>query len=83
MAAMIIRAIEYKNASALKNVETTVVFADANKVSVYAKDAVQLAVGLGIIDGDVVKGQKVFAPKATATRAHAVKMVYNMLEAIK
>lgn len=83
MAAMIIRAIEYKDASALENVETTVKFADAAQVSDYAKDAVQKAVGLGIIDGDVVKGQKVFAPKANATRAHASKMVYNMLEAIK
>lgn len=83
MATMIIRAIEYKDASALKDVETTVKFADAANISGYAKDAVQLAVGLGIIDGDVVKGQKVFAPKANATRAHATKMVYNMLETIK
>ncbi|MCM3709052.1 NEAT domain-containing protein [Sporosarcina luteola] len=83
MAAMIIRAIEYKDASALKDVETTVTFADAAAISSYAKDAVQLAVGLGIIDGDVVKGKKVFAPKVNATRAHATKMVYNMLETIK
>lgn len=83
MATMIVRAIEYKNASALENVETTVTFADADQVSDYAKDAVQLAVGLGIIDGDVVKGEKVFAPKANATRAHAVKMVYNMLETVQ
>lgn len=83
MATMIVRAIEYKNAAALENVETTVTFADAAQVSDYAKDAVQLAVGLGIIDGDVVKGEKVFAPKANATRAHAVKMVYNMLETVQ
>ncbi|WP_252502136.1 NEAT domain-containing protein [Sporosarcina sp. Marseille-Q4943] len=83
MAAMIIRAIEYKDASLLKDVETTVEFADAAHISGYAKDAVQLAVGLGILDGDVVKGKKVFNPKATATRAHAAKMVYNVLEVIK
>ncbi|MFS0689306.1 NEAT domain-containing protein [Sporosarcina sp. 179-K 8C2 HS] len=83
MAAMIIRAIEYKDASLLKDVETTVEFTDAAHISGYAKDAVQYAVGLGIIDGDVVKGKKVFYPKATATRAHASKMVYNMLEVIK
>ncbi|MCM3636659.1 NEAT domain-containing protein [Sporosarcina luteola] len=83
MVAMIVRSIEYKDATLLKDVETTVVFADAANISIYAKDAVQLAVGLGIIDGDVVKGQRVFAPKANATRAHAAKMVYNMLETIK
>jgi heme-binding NEAT domain protein len=83
MATMIVRAIEYKNASALENVETTVEFVDAGQVSNYAKDAVQLAVGLGIIEGDVVKGEKVFAPKTNATRAHAVKMVYNMLETVQ
>ncbi|WP_432357123.1 NEAT domain-containing protein [Sporosarcina sp. UB5] len=80
MATMIIRAIEFKDASALENVDTTVKFADVSHMSGYAKEAVQLAVGLGIIDGDVVNGEKVFAPKANATRAHAVKMVYNMLE---
>ncbi|WP_060207577.1 NEAT domain-containing protein [Sporosarcina koreensis] len=83
MATMIIRAIEFKDASLLKNVETTVEFADAAQINDYAKEAVQMAVGLGIIDGDVVKGQKVFSPKAHATRAHAVKMVYNMLETNK
>ena len=83
MVTMIIRAIEYKNAALLKNVDTTVVFADAGHVSNYAKDAVQLAAGLGIVDGNVVKGEKVFEPKATATRAHAVKMVYNMIETLK
>jgi heme-binding NEAT domain protein len=83
MVAMIIRSIDYKDATLLKNVETTVEFADAGNVSKYAKDAVQLAVGLGIVDGNVVKGKKVFEPKANATRAHAVKMVYNMLETIK
>lgn len=83
MATMIVRAIEYKDASLLKDVETTVEFADAAQINDYAKEAVQLAVGLGIIDGDVVKGQKVFAPKAHATRAHAVKMVYNMLESVQ
>ncbi|MCG7346453.1 NEAT domain-containing protein [Sporosarcina sp. ACRSL] len=83
MAAMIIRAIEYKDTSLLEDVATDVEFEDAGQVSDYAKDAVQLAAGLGIIDGDVVKGQKVFAPKAKATRAHAVKMVYNMLETIQ
>ncbi|MFC5604294.1 NEAT domain-containing protein [Sporosarcina koreensis] len=83
MVAMIVRSIEYKNASLVKNVDTSVKFADAGSVSNYAKEAVQLAAGLGIVDGNVVNGQKVFEPKATATRAHAVKMLYYMLETIK
>lgn len=83
MVAMIVRSIEFKNASLVKNVDTSVKFADAGSVSNYAKEAVQLAAGLGIVDGNVVNGKKVFEPKATATRAHAVKMLYNMLETIK
>ncbi|WHT48043.1 S-layer homology domain-containing protein [Sporosarcina thermotolerans] len=83
MAAMIIRAIEYKNASVLKDVNTNVVFADAGRINDYAKTAVTLSAGLGIIDGSTVDGKKVFQPKDSATRAHASKMVYKMLEVIK
>lgn len=83
MAAMIIRAIEYKNASILKDVNTNVVFSDAGRINDYAKTAVTQATGLGIIDGSTVDGKKVFQPKDSATRAHASKMVYNMLEVIK
>ncbi|WP_339251557.1 NEAT domain-containing protein [Sporosarcina sp. FSL W8-0480] len=83
MAAMIIRAIEYKNASVLKGIKTDVVFSDAGRINAYAKTAVAQASGLGIIDGSTVDGKKVFQPKDSATRAHASKMVYNMLEVIK
>lgn len=83
MATMIIRAIEYKDATVLENVKSDIVFADAAQINDYAKSSVALAAGLGIIDGNEVKGKKMFDPKMGATRAHAVKMVYNMLEAIK
>lgn len=83
MVTMIIRAIEYKDATVLENGKTDVVFADAAQINDYAKTAVASAAGLGIIDGSDVKGEKLFQPKMNATRAHAVKMVYNMLEVIK
>lgn len=83
MATMIIRAIEYKDATVLENVKSDVVFADEAHINDYAQESVALAAGLGIIDGNEVKGKKLFEPKMGATRAHAVKMVYNMLEAIK
>lgn len=83
MVTMIIRAIEYKDASVLENVKTDAAFADASQINDYAKSAVSLAAGLDIINGNDVKGEKMFQPKMNATRAHAVKMVYNMLEVIK
>ena len=83
MATMIIRAIDYKDASVLEDVKSDIVFADEAHINDYAKSSVAMAAGLGIIDGNDVKGKKMFEPKKGATRAHAVKMVYNMLEAIK
>lgn len=83
MATMIIRAIEYKDATVLENVKSDIVFADEAHINDYAKESVALAAGLGIIDGNEVKGKKMFEPKMGATRAHAMKMVYNLLEAIK
>ena len=58
-------------------------FADAKDITAYAKTSVDLAAGLGIIGGKEVKGKEVFEPKANATRAHASKMVYYMLEKLK
>ncbi|MBO0603164.1 NEAT domain-containing protein [Sporosarcina sp. E16_3] len=83
MATMIIRAIEYKDASVLEGVKNDVSFADAKDITAYAKTSVDLAAGLGIIGGKKVKGKDVFEPKANATRAHASKMVYYMLEKIQ
>lgn len=83
MVTMIVRAIEYKNASALKGVKKDALFTDEGRISDYAKEAVDIAAELGLVSGNYVDGKKVFQPKMHATRAHGVKMVYNMLEAIK
>ncbi|MBO0588582.1 NEAT domain-containing protein [Sporosarcina sp. E16_8] len=83
MATMIIRAIEYKDASVLEGVKNDVTFADAKDITAYAKTSVDLAAGLGIVNGKKVKGKDVFEPKANATRAHASKMVYYMLEKLQ
>ena len=78
MATMIIRAIEYKDASVLEGVTNNIVFADAKNIDSYAKASVDLAAGLGIISGKEVNGKKVFDPKANATRAQAAKVVYYL-----
>ncbi|MET3655645.1 NEAT domain-containing protein [Sporosarcina psychrophila] len=83
MATMIIRAIEYKDASVLEGVKNDVAFADAKDITAYAKTSVDLAAGLGIIGGKEVKGKQLFEPKANATRAHASKMVYYLLETLQ
>ncbi|WP_186672552.1 NEAT domain-containing protein [Sporosarcina sp. BP05] len=83
MAAMIIRSIEYKDASVLTGVKNDVLFTDAKNISAYAKTSVDLAAGLGIISGKEINGKKVFEPKEKATRAHSAKMVYYLLEKLE
>ncbi|WP_342508648.1 NEAT domain-containing protein [Sporosarcina sp. FSL K6-2383] len=83
MVTMIIRAIEFKDASVLKDVTNAVVFTDTKNITAEAKKSIDLAAGLGIISGKEVKGQKVFEPQADATRAHASKMVYQLVEKLK
>lgn len=83
MVTMIVRAIEKVNADLLKDVQGSLDFADSAAIQDYAKNNVELAVGLGIIDGKVVNGKTVFAPKDIATRAQASKMIYQLLETIK
>lgn len=80
MAAMIIRAIEYKDASILEDVKTTVPFADVELIHGYAKEYVGQAAELGIINGRESGNTRVFAPKENATRAHAAKVLYEALE---
>jgi len=83
MVTMIVKAIEKVNADLLKDVQGSLEFADSATIQDYAKNNVELAVGLGIIDGKVVNGKTVFAPKDIATRAQAAKMIYQLLETIK
>ena len=39
--------------------------------------------GLGIVSGKEVNGNKVFDPRANATRGQASKVVYYLLEKLK
>lgn len=83
MASMIVRAIQYNDASVLKGVTGKVTFADEASISNYAKENVALAAELGIISGKKINGQQIFAPLDYATRAEASKMLYNLLETYK
>ncbi len=80
MAAMIIRAIEYRDPTSLNGVNSNLPFKDANSISDYAKEYVGLSASLGIISGREEKGSFFFAPKENATRAHAAKMLYKFIE---
>ncbi len=80
MATMIIRVIEYNDASVLEGVTSKISFADDASISKYAKESVGIAAGLGIISGKDENGKKVFAPNENATRAQAAIMLYKLLE---
>nr|WP_246197184.1 S8 family serine peptidase [Cytobacillus depressus] len=77
IATMVMRAVNYQNASLGKNVDTSTTFADDHSIGSFAKDAVKQAVGLGIIIGK--PGNK-FDPKASATRAEAAVLLYQALD---
>lgn len=51
-------------------------FADDAEIADYAKEAVYYLKDLGIING---RGDNLFEPKGTATRAEAAKIIYNVL----
>lgn len=74
MAVMVYRAAQYAkvNINVMKP-ETN--FADANEISGYAVEAVNALQRAGVING---VSDTEFAPKATATRAQAAKMVYGL-----
>ncbi|MDN4495127.1 S-layer homology domain-containing protein [Ureibacillus aquaedulcis] len=80
MATMIVRALEYADPSIVENVKNKVRFADAKNVHNYAKEAVTIVSGLGIVEGRMMNGKRLFAPEENATRAEAAKMLYNMLD---
>jgi len=77
MAVIIVRALEktgFENILAEGEV-----FADDKEISLYAKDAVYFAKQFEIING---VGENMFAPKQSATRAQAAKMIYEMMKAV-
>lgn len=75
MAVMIVRAYEFyaKETVAL---DGSLQFADSDSVALWAKDAVQAATKLGIVNG---KNSTTFAPKDVATRAEAATMLYRLI----
>ncbi|MFJ7936658.1 NEAT domain-containing protein [Sporosarcina sp. NPDC096371] len=83
MATMIIQAIEFKDESLLEGVTTKVAFTDTKNLKADAQKVIDLAAGLGIINGREVNGQKVFEPTKNATRAEAATMVYQLVEKLK
>lgn len=54
-------------------------FADDSEIADYAKEAVYFLKECGIING---KGENLFEPKGTATRAEAAKIIYNVYKKV-
>ena len=77
IAAIIVRAVKHENASLLNGLDTSKVFKDAKTISTFAKESVQQAVALGIVNG---RGGNVFEPQVDATRAEAAVMLYRALD---
>lgn len=79
IAAMIVRAVEYQDAQLLAGVNPTHQFADQGKIGAFAKESVQLAHALGIING---RAGNAFDPTANATRAESAVMLYRALDTL-
>lgn len=77
IATIIVRAVKYEDASLLKGLDTSKVFADNNKISAFAQQGVKEAVALGIVNG---RAGNVFAPQDNATRAESAVMLYRALD---
>lgn len=79
IAAMVVRAVEYKEKSKLENLEKPAEFIDHSSIGAYAIDSVYKATALGVIKGNDGK----FNPKNNATRAEAAVMLYRALDTLK
>ncbi|MGB6408710.1 MAG: S8 family serine peptidase [Planococcus donghaensis] len=76
-AVMIMRAIEYKEASLLEGLDTTHKFADNAKIKAYASESVAQAYALGLITG---RTGNIFDPQAKITRGETAAVLYRALE---
>lgn len=76
MAVLCARAIEYKGVI-LETIRQDMTFTD--EISDYAKEAVTKLWAAGLVNG---KSETEFASKATATRAEAAKMLYEVLKSL-
>jgi len=77
IATIVVRAVNYADASLLKNLDTSKVFSDDANISAFARLSVKQAFALGIITG---RNGNAFAPQDQATRAEAAVMLYRTLE---
>lgn len=76
LATMVYRVLDASEVK-LEAVNQNVKFSDMDSVSDYAKDAVNYLYKVGIING---VSETEFAPKATATRAMAAKIIASVME---
>lgn len=76
MAAMVVRAYEYKTKTPVKS-DATKTFDDAHHISSFAKESVQKIQALGLMEGN---GQKQFAPQEASTRAQSAKVLSLLLK---
>lgn len=74
LAVLIYRAAELRGIT-LKQTQEQTKFTDDADIAAYAKDAVYALQQAGIVNGT---GDGVFAPRETATRAAAAKMIYGL-----
>ena len=74
MAAMCYRALQYKQISVDAQQERR--FSDADEVSVFAKEAVAMMGGAGIVSG---RGDDLFCPKELLTRAETAKICHSLM----
>ncbi len=79
MAAMLIRAVQYKDASLLEGLKPSAPFKDADRINSYAKEAIDQAVALKLLNGN---SNGTFGPKKNTTRAQAAVVLYRMLDAL-
>ncbi|RED52781.1 S-layer homology domain-containing protein [Cohnella phaseoli] len=82
MAVMIVRARNYASDSALRDLadaDSVMTFADSENISEWAKKEIQLAVGLGIMNG---RTKIRFVPQDQATRAEAATVIRRLLTSL-
>ncbi|WP_142827175.1 S8 family serine peptidase [Planococcus soli] len=76
-AVMIMRAVEYQEASLLEGLDTTHEFEDDAAIKAYADESVKQAYALGLITG---REGNIFDPLAKITRAETAVVLYRALE---
>ncbi|WP_053377131.1 NPCBM/NEW2 domain-containing protein [Paenibacillus sp. FJAT-27812] len=79
MAALLVRAYEYKSGQSIEFGAELQRFADADQLSEWAKDEASKAVAAGLMQG---KSENLFDAGSKAQRAETVQAIYNWLNAL-